>query len=59
MPKKSEVPVNDLRRTGGEIIDRVHYAKERVVVTKNGKPFVAIVSMEDLAALECYDCEDR
>jgi len=52
MPKNSEVPINDLRRTGGGLIDRVHYAKERVIVTKNGKPFAAIVSIDDLAQLE-------
>ncbi len=41
-----------LRREGGNVIARVKIAGDRVVVTDYGKPQAAIVSLDDLAAIE-------
>jgi prevent-host-death family protein len=52
MAKKSECSIMQLRREGGNVIARVKIAGDRVVVTDYGKPQAAIVTLEDLAALE-------
>jgi prevent-host-death family protein len=40
-----------------EIINRVAYAKERVILTRRGEELVAVVPVEDVRLLE--DLEDR
>ncbi|GAA2429969.1 type II toxin-antitoxin system Phd/YefM family antitoxin [Streptomyces mauvecolor] len=47
-----EIPVTQARAELAELINRVVYGGERVVVTRHGKPLVALVSAADLAKLE-------
>jgi prevent-host-death family protein len=47
-----EVPVTQARAELAELINRVVYGGERVVVTRHGKPLVALVSAADLRRLE-------
>jgi prevent-host-death family protein len=47
-----EVPVTQARAELAELINRVVYGGERVVVTRHGKPLVALVSAADLERLE-------
>ncbi len=47
-----EIPVTQARAELAELINRVVYGGERVVVTRHGKPLVALVSAADLARLE-------
>lgn len=47
-----EVPVTQARAELAELINRVVYGGERVVVTRHGKPLVALVSAADLRHLE-------
>jgi antitoxin YefM len=35
-----------------EIVDRVSHQQDRVIVTRNGKPAVVLVSTDDLESLE-------
>lgn len=49
---ENAVNAKDARNRFSELMHRAHYAKERIVVTKNGKPAVAIVPVEDLEVLE-------
>ncbi len=35
-----------------EIVDRVEYQHDRIVLTRNGKPSAVLISPEDLEALE-------
>ena len=44
--------VDELRRSGGDLIDRVRLNDERLIVTKNGKPAVAIISIGELERLD-------
>ena len=53
----SRVAVIDARKELADILNRAAYGKERVVLTRRGKDVVAIVPMDDLAALEAM--EDR
>ncbi|MEU5979761.1 type II toxin-antitoxin system Phd/YefM family antitoxin [Streptomyces sp. NPDC047315] len=50
-----EIPVTQARAELAELINRVVYGGERVVVTRHGKPLVALVSADDLARLEELD----
>ncbi len=53
------VPATELRERGSEIINRVAYGAEEVVLTRRGKPIAALISLaalEELHRLE--DAED-
>lgn len=47
-----EIPVTQARAELADLINRVVYGGERVVVTRHGKPLVALVSAADLEQLE-------
>ncbi|MFH8410785.1 type II toxin-antitoxin system Phd/YefM family antitoxin [Streptomyces sp. NPDC018019] len=49
-----EIPVTQARAELADLINRVVYGGERVVVTRHGKPLVALVSAADLERLEAY-----
>lgn len=46
------VPVTEARKDLAELVNRVAYQGERVVLTRHGKAMAAIVSAEDLELLE-------
>ncbi|UUN25504.1 type II toxin-antitoxin system Phd/YefM family antitoxin [Streptomyces sp. FIT100] len=50
-----EIPVTQARAELAELINRVVYGGERVVVTRHGKPLVALVSAADLERLDGLD----
>ncbi|MEV6511259.1 type II toxin-antitoxin system Phd/YefM family antitoxin [Streptomyces sp. NPDC051642] len=50
-----EIPVTQARAELADLINRVVYGAERVVVTRHGKPLVALVSAADLERLEELD----
>ncbi|MFE9774521.1 type II toxin-antitoxin system Phd/YefM family antitoxin [Streptomyces sp. NPDC005931] len=47
-----EIPVTQARAELADLINRVVYGGERVVVTRHGKPLVALVSADDLRRIE-------
>ncbi len=47
----------DLRGRIGDVINRVTYRGERVILEKRGKPVAAIISVEDLRYLERIEAE--
>ncbi|MFD5657495.1 type II toxin-antitoxin system Phd/YefM family antitoxin [Streptomyces hirsutus] len=47
-----EIPVTQARAELADLINRVVYGGERVVVTRHGKPLVALVSADDLCRLD-------
>jgi prevent-host-death family protein len=47
-----EVPVTQARAEFADLVNRVVYGGERVVVTRHGKPIVALVPAADLDRLE-------
>jgi len=46
------VPMESARAHLTEHLSKAHFTQERIVVTKNGKQFAALVSLEDLQLLE-------
>jgi prevent-host-death family protein len=53
-----EIPVTQARAELAELINRVVYGGERVVVTRHGKPLVALVSADDLRRLEEMEADE-
>ena len=51
----TKIGVSDARDHLSEVVDRVRYTHERVVLTKRGKDVCAIVSIEDLKLLEMLE----
>jgi prevent-host-death family protein len=47
-----EIPVTQARAEFAELLNRVVYGGERVVLTRHGKPLVALVPAADLDRLE-------
>lgn len=47
-----DIPTVEARRNLSEILNRVGYGKERVVVTRHGKGVAAIVPVEELDLLD-------
>jgi prevent-host-death family protein len=53
-----EIPVTQARAELAELINRVVYGGERVVVTRHGKPLAALVSAADLERLEAQEVHE-
>jgi prevent-host-death family protein len=47
-----EVPVTQARADLAELVSRVGYSGERILLTRHGKPLAALVPIGDLEALE-------
>ncbi|WP_328368891.1 type II toxin-antitoxin system Phd/YefM family antitoxin [Streptomyces sp. NBC_00457] len=54
-----EIPVTQARAELADLINKVVYGGERVVVTRHGKPLVALVSAADLERLERLEPADE
>ncbi|MEV2252879.1 type II toxin-antitoxin system Phd/YefM family antitoxin [Streptomyces sp. NPDC050147] len=54
-----EIPVTQARAELADLINRVVYGGERVVVTRHGKPLVALVSAADLERLEALAADEE
>ncbi|MGW3497468.1 type II toxin-antitoxin system Phd/YefM family antitoxin [Streptomyces sp. NPDC001020] len=54
-----EIPVTQARAELADLINRVVYGGERVVVTRHGKPLVALVSAADLERLAEVDATEE
>lgn len=54
-----EIPVTEARAQFSELVNRVGFGKERIILTRHGKPLVALVPAEDLADLSSRQTEPR
>ncbi len=50
--RMDDVSTADLRRNLADLVNRVAFGKERVVLTRHGKQVCALVPIEDLSLLE-------
>jgi prevent-host-death family protein len=48
----STMTTKDAARGFSEVVSRVAYARERLILTRRGRPLAAIVPIEDLEELE-------
>ncbi len=53
----TEVSTVEIREQLSELVSRVHYGRDRVVVTRRGKRLIALVPIDDLELIEAI--EDR
>ncbi len=53
----NEVSTIDARARFSDVVNRASYGKERIILTRRGKPIAAVVPIEDVEALE--EIEDR
>ncbi len=49
------VSATDARNNFQELVNRVQYGRERILVQRRGKPVVAIIGIEDLNRLEALE----
>ena len=50
--RPGHVSVSEARQTFADLVNRVAYRKERVLVTRHGRPLTAIIPMEQVEFLE-------
>ncbi len=55
MDQPTEIPASEVRGQISEVISRVAYGGERVVISRNGKAQVAVIPMADLDRLKKLD----
>lgn len=51
----STITAKEARRTFSDVLARAAYGKERVTVTRNGKPIAVVVPIEDAETLEALE----
>jgi prevent-host-death family protein len=51
----TELSTTDAREGFADLVGRVAYGKERVVITRNGKRQAAVIPVEDLERLQALD----
>ena len=52
-----EVPIRDARQELADLLNRVAYRQERVVLTRYGRPLAAVVPMADVELLERLEAQ--
>jgi prevent-host-death family protein len=52
-----QVSIGQVKRDISELVNRVAYARERIVLTSRGKPKAVLVSMEDYAQLQAISAQ--
>jgi len=56
-PAMAEIDTIAARARFSELVNRAAYGKERMVLTRHGKPVAAVISLDDLAVLERLEDE--
>lgn len=46
MEPNEQISALDLRKKFGEVLDRVRYRKEPLIITKNGRPVIVMMDIE-------------
>ena len=53
-----EMSTVEARENFSDLINKAAYGNQRVVLTRRGKPLVAVVSLDDLDQLKSYQAID-
>lgn len=56
---EESVSIGQVKRDISELVNRVAYAQERIVLTSRGKPKAVLISLEDYERLKRQDHETR
>lgn len=57
--REESVSIGQVKRDISEMVNRVAYGQERIVLTSRGKPKAALISLEDYERLKRQDHETR
>lgn len=57
--KATEVSIGQVKRDISQLVNRVSYGGERIVLTSRGRPKAALVSLQDLLWIEQRGAEQR
>jgi prevent-host-death family protein len=52
-----QVSIGQVKRDLSELVNRVHYGRERIILTSRGKPKAALINIEDYEQL--LKCENH
>lgn len=55
---QNEVTADDAKRVFGELLSRVGFGRERIVITRHGKRIAALVSVSDLDLLPASETSE-
>jgi len=55
----NHISIGRVKREISDLVNRVAYAGERIILTSRGKPKAALVSMDDYARLRQAQVDDR
>ena len=53
--RRAQISAQELRTRASEVISRAADGKERILVTRNGKPCAVVVPVDDLEELEAWE----
>lgn len=53
--QRIEIGSNEARRQLTDLVNRVAYSGRRVVITRHGKPYAALIGPQDLEKLEASE----
>lgn len=57
--REESVSIGQVKRDISELVNRVAYGRDRIVLTSRGKPKAALISLEDYERLKRQDHETR
>ncbi len=52
-----EIPASEVRERISDVLSRVAYGRERVIISRNGKPVAALISIDEFDWLRQFDRE--
>ena len=55
----SKMSTVEARENFSELINQAAYGNKRIVLTRRGKPLVAVISINDLDQLNSLEAEDK
>jgi prevent-host-death family protein len=57
-PSMADISTVDARNRFADFVNRVGYGKERIILTRHGKPVAAMIPIEDLEYLEAIEADE-
>jgi prevent-host-death family protein len=54
----ADISTVDARNRFADFVNRVGYGKERIILTRHGKPVAAMIPIEDLEYLEAIEADE-
>jgi prevent-host-death family protein len=59
MDTENEITATELAEKTGDVINRVHYGRQPIMVTRRGKPVVVIVDVETWARIDEHESNEK